>query len=104
MGKVKRHVLARIELCNDVDSPKTNGVRSGYNPHHKFDGISFLVSGMHSYGDDEKHFPGEVINANINFASWEHIKEDVKVGDVFLIQELDRVVGKGVILEIDEGE
>lgn len=38
--------------------------------------------------------------ARIKFASWEFFGNDVKVGDVFEIRELDRVVGVGVVKEI----
>lgn len=61
---------------------------------------NILVSGVHTYPGDKVIYPGEAVVARIKFASWEFFGNDVKVGDVFEIRELDRVVGVGVVKEI----
>ena len=91
-------IAARIELSTSVAEPKSRGVRTGYTPHHKFAKIGFLASGRHYYGDDQLHFPGEVLMAHIRFASWEIMGDCVNVDDRFEIRELDRVIGYGTVL------
>ena len=94
-------VTAEIILSDRVERPKFSGVRSGYSPHHKFDGLEFLVSGTHKFPDDELHFPGEILISNIFFPSWEYFKDGVKLGDKFVITELNRIVGFGEVQKID---
>lgn len=89
------HIVATIQLANDVEAPKVRGVRSGYAPHHKFAAVEYLASGVHSYDDHSLHYPGETLKAHISFPSWDHLRSSVKVGDSFEVLELDRVVAYG---------
>ena len=97
----KNHITTLITLLDNVPHPKTDGVRSGYAPHHKFAAVGYLASGFQTYPDDSIHYPGETLIASIAFPSWEFFGSSVRVGDVFEIRELDRVVGHGVIQSID---
>lgn len=94
------HVTAIIEISERVAKPKTAGIKSGYSPHHKFDCIDYLVSGFHTYSDQNIHFPGERITAQIVFPSWEYFGARLKVGDKFEIREMERIIGHGVITDI----
>lgn len=87
------NIVATIRIADDVDDPKIKGVRSGYSPHHKFAAMNYLVSGVHRYQDDCLHYPGEALEVKISFVSWEFFKDIIKVGDVFEMLELDRLVG-----------
>ncbi|RRI34983.1 hypothetical protein [Pseudomonas aeruginosa] len=98
---MKRYdILALVELSEEVPRPKVKGVASGYSPQHKFRQVEYLASGVHTYPGDKVIYLGEAVVARIKFASWEFFGNDVKVGDVFEIRELDRVVGVGVVKEI----
>ena len=97
----RHHITALVKLSSDVPKPKSNGVKSGYAPHHKFAGVDYLVSGFHMYPDEEVHYPGESLTAKIVFPSWEFFGQGVKVGDVFEIREMDRLVGIGVVQSFD---
>jgi hypothetical protein len=94
------HVLATFHIASDVERPKTNGIRTGYAPHHKFGSVDYLASGFHSYEDDMVHYPGETFKVEITFPSWGDLKLHVKVDDSFEVMELDRLVGWGVIEKI----
>jgi hypothetical protein len=94
------HVIATVHLALDVDKPKINGVRSGYAPHHKFTMLDYLVSGFHLYEDQCLHYPGETMKAWIGFPSWKYFREKMKIGDSFKVQEVNRIVGYGIIDEI----
>lgn len=96
-GAILNNIVAMIRLADDVDDPKAKGVRSGYSPHHKFAEIDYLVSGVHRYQDDRLHYPGEVLETKISFVSWEFFKDIIKIGDVFEVLELDRLVGHGKV-------
>jgi hypothetical protein len=97
----KYHITALVTLTADVPLPKSEGVRSGYAPHHKFENVEYLVSGFHSYLDEQLHYPGETIRAKIGFPSWEFFGDTVAVGDRFKILEMNRLVGEGVVQSID---
>lgn len=90
-------ILATFVLADDVADPKIRGVRSGYSPHHKFAGVDYLVSGVHLYGDNDIHYPGEVLVVEISFPSWIYFSDKVKLGDSFEVLELDRIVGWGKV-------
>ena len=94
------HVSATIHLSASVPSPKTRGVRTGYNPHHKFEHFNWVASGAHMYGDEKLHFPGETLFTLISFASWEYMRDKINVGDRFDILEVDRLIGHGTIESI----
>ncbi|WP_175762220.1 hypothetical protein [Burkholderia ambifaria] len=94
------NVIAAIRIADDVEDPKIKGVRTGYSPHHKFANIDYLASGVHTYSDQDLHYPGEVLQARISFPSWEYFNGAIKVGDSFEVRELDRLVGYGEILKI----
>jgi len=94
------HIIAKISLLNNVEHPKENGVKSGYAPHHKFPDINYLVSGFHTYDNNDIHYPGETFDAIIKFPSWEYIKNYIKVGDIFELMEAERIVGSGIVSDI----
>ena len=100
MNKMNYNLIAEITILESVQSPKKNGIRSGYIPHHKFVKWDFLLSGAHLYDGDEVHFPGDTVLAHISFPCWNDIKDDICIGDTFKIQELERVVGQGVVVSI----
>ncbi|KAB0641127.1 hypothetical protein [Burkholderia latens] len=91
------NIIATVEISIDVPDPKVSGVRTGYSPHHKFARIDWLASGKHVYDDTDVHYPGETLKAKIKFASWEHMRDSVGVGDHFEILENDRLIGHGVV-------
>jgi hypothetical protein len=91
------HISATIHLATDVPSPKARGVQTGYSPHHKFTHFEWIASGQHTYQDEDLHFPGETLFALIKFASWEFMRDKVKVGDRFEISEVDRLIGHGTV-------
>lgn len=91
------HILATVQLAENVEAPKAIGVRSGYAPHHKFVGVDYLVSGFHQYDDEKRHYPGENFKAWIAFPSWGFFGDNVKVGDSFEVFEATRLVGHGTV-------
>ena len=91
------NIVATIRLADGVGDPKLKGVRSGYSPHHKFAAMDYLVSGVHRYQDDCLHYPGEALETKISFVSLGFFKDIIKVGDVFEVLELDRLVGHGKV-------
>ncbi|WP_206002364.1 hypothetical protein [Paraburkholderia antibiotica] len=99
-GIALHQIVATVRIADDVDAPKVKGVRSGYAPHHKFATVDYLASGVHSYVDEDLHYPGETLKARISFPSWEHFQGGVKVGDSFEVLELDRLVGYGTVDEV----
>ncbi len=94
------HITATVTLSEDVPQPKSGGIKSGYAPHHKFVNVNYLVSGFHSYPDEQTHYPGESIPAKIVFPSWEFFGDTVSVGDRFEILEMGRLVGEGIVQSI----
>lgn len=94
------HITAMVTIADDVPQPKEKGVKSGYAPHHKFSGVEYLVSGFHTYSDENVHFPGETLGARIAFPSWEFFSNQIKIGDRFDILEMNRVVGHGTVESI----
>ncbi|WP_198361341.1 hypothetical protein [Burkholderia ubonensis] len=94
------NIVANFRIADDVDAPKIKRVRTGYAPHHKFPNVDYFASGVHSYDDQELHYPGETLEVRISFPSWEHFRNAVKVGDSFEVRELDRLVGYGTVVEL----
>lgn len=93
-----KNIVSNIIILDDVPDPKTCGLVSGYAPHHKFQNIDCLCSGVHTYMDGNIHYPGESLIAYINFPSWEFIEKKLKIGDEFEIYEMNRLIGRGKIL------
>ena len=91
------NIIAKINISDSVPTPKSNGIKAGYSPHHKFKNVDYLVSGFHDYGDDLLHFPGGQLEVKIAFPSWEYFGSDVRVGDCFEVREINRIVGIGVV-------
>ncbi|WP_129518723.1 hypothetical protein [Burkholderia stabilis] len=91
------NIIATVKISIDVQDPKVAGVRTGYSPHHKFANIDWLASGKHVYDDTDLHYPGETLKAKIKFASWDHMRGDIGVGDRFDILENERLIGYGVV-------
>ncbi|WP_234637088.1 hypothetical protein [Delftia tsuruhatensis] len=98
------NIIALIKIEENVETPKTGGIKSGYAPHHRFKGVDYLVSGFHEYSDNFIHYPGEIISARITFPSWEYFKNSVNVGDRFEILEMNRLIGCGLVEVIEEDE
>src|ERR1700761_3620529 len=93
-------VIAKFHIAADVVSPKNNGIRTGYAPHHKLESVEYLASGFHTYDDAELHYPGETLKVRIFFPSWDDLKNHVKIGDKFQVSEVNRQVGYGEIESI----
>ena len=94
------NVVASFHIAADVASPKSNGIRTGYAPHHKFEAVDYLASGFHTYDDSGLHYPGETLKVRIAFPSWDDLKSRIKVGDKFQVSELNQAVGCGEIESI----
>lgn len=94
------NIIASFRIADDVENPKSMGIRSGYAPHHKFAALDYLVSGVHLYDDDVLHYPGEMLLVKISFPSWCYFFERINVGDLFEVLELDRIVGYGTVEKI----
>jgi len=92
--------IAQITLLTDVSCPKIHGVRNGYQPHHHFDGLDFLVSGKHYYEDEAWHYPGECLNTRIKILNWPAIQAFVRIGTQFQVSEASRRVASGVIMAL----
>lgn len=85
-----------------VTAPKMKGVKSNFcSPHHRIEGVDYLCSDRHDYGDDKLHYSPEVLRTKIFFPSWQHIKDIISVGQIMQVWELDRVVGELTVLSID---
>ncbi|MBV7541895.1 hypothetical protein [Acidovorax sp. sic0104] len=96
------NITALIKLSENIPRPHTGGgVKSGYAPHHKFSNIHGLVSGFHKYSDENYHFFGEELIAEIAFPGWENFCELVRIGDSFEIRELNTLVGYGKVLTVN---
>ncbi|MDR0488428.1 MAG: hypothetical protein LBG99_03340 [Propionibacteriaceae bacterium] len=95
-----RAILATITFETDVPHPKVRGVVDGYQPHHRFEWADFLTTGIHRYGDECRHYPGETLKMRIEFPFWSYFGSNVSVGDCFEISEASRVIGHGVVDEV----
>lgn len=95
-----RNISATFHISTDVAEPKFRGVRSGYAPHHRLPFIGYLFSGHHSYVDNDPHYPGEALKADIAFASWAQISEYIEIGQRIEVLELERAVGYLIVNEI----
>lgn len=95
------NLTVSLEISDKVTDPKNYGIKSGYAPHDKFKNVDYLVSGYHKYEDDDFHYPGETIKAEISFPSWAYFCKSVSVGEKFEVLELDRIIGYGIVESID---
>lgn len=95
-----RNISATFHISTDVAEPKFRGVRSGYAPHHRLPFIDYLFSGHHSYVDNDLHYPGEALKAEIAFASWAQLSEHIKIGQRIEVLELERAVGYLIVNDI----
>jgi len=86
--------------------PTPNGGRKKPVYDHYRPSFSFSTkkqfSGEISFPDVEELQPGGTTIANVKLLSSRHIRQNLKSGDPFTILEGDKIVGTGVIREIQQ--
>ena len=92
-------VIALITLFKGTAYDRHKPIYSGLYPVHQFEGVEHMIGGLHTYDDDEPHYPGETIQAIIEFRCWPFDKP-LMVGDTFTIHEAKEAWGRGIIQEV----
>jgi translation elongation factor EF-Tu-like GTPase len=97
-------VLAHIELLSPEDGGRTLPVIGGtsYRPVHNFFGPANLdmANGSIELPDGAQLRPGEGANLKISFLDFPRLREAMRPGLEWMIQEGPRIVGRGKVLKI----
>ncbi len=100
MKDQEQNFEAQIEYFSDVERAKLDGVGPEYSPHHKFQHWDNLLTGWHYTDNNELLYAGSTYKVRIRLASWQYLDDQIQIGDEFTIQEINHVVGKGVVTRL----
>ena len=95
------HFKAILSLFPTVNGGRKKPVYDHYRPSFSF-GSSNYFSGEVSFIDLDELEPGGTAIANIKLLPSRNIRQNLKSGDSFTILEGDKIVGTGVIREIQD--
>ena len=92
-------VKAHIKMLSSSEGGREHPIYNGYRPNHNFGGV-----------DDNEFYPGEIkvddsnikneTNVIINFIGNDKLKKILKPNIEWRIQEANRLVGIGTVLEV----
>jgi translation elongation factor EF-Tu-like GTPase len=98
-------VKARISMKKTEEGGRTSGFASGYRPNHVFElpeDSRMLIAyiGDIQFDGQKLVYPGETTIVTVRFLKQQPIKNYMKVGQKWFINEGARNVGAGEILEV----
>ncbi len=101
-GKPTPDIKAAISFLSTEEGGRKGWAKSGYKPNHNFglpDGREFYVGEI--YFDSEKIvYPGETCEATVRFIPGPGLREKLKPGQTWRIQEGGKLVAMGKVLEV----
>ncbi len=92
---------AILSLFPTEQGGRKRPVYDNYRPSFSFNSANHF-SGEVSFPNLEELKPGETATAKVNLLPSKHISQHLKIGDSFSILEGQKVVGTGVIQEIQK--
>jgi translation elongation factor EF-Tu-like GTPase len=99
--KTTYNFTAILSLFPTENGGRKRPVYNHYRPSFSF-GTKIQFSGEVSFPGLEELQPGGTTTANVKLLSSRHIRQNLKSGDPFTILEGDKIVGTGVIQEIQQ--
>jgi elongation factor Tu len=94
--------MARIRLLSPAEGGKTRPVSGRWLPNHNFsgpDGSETVIGIVDLTGHDEVR-PGESVDAQVQFLGQPGLREMLRPGREWRIQEGRRLVGVGTVLAV----
>ena len=99
--KTSYNFVATLSLFPTENGGRKKPVYDHYRPSFAFNTVN-QFSGEVSFPDLDELRPGGTATANIKLLASRHISQKLKSGDSFTILEGDKIVGTGVIIEIEQ--
>ena len=99
--KTSYNFVATLSLFPTENGGRKKPVYDHYRPSFAFNTINHF-SGEISFPNLDELRPGGTATANIKLLASRHISQKLKSGDSFTIVEGDKIVGTGVIIEIEQ--
>lgn len=96
-----RHIRAELNFLSTAQGGRSTPVETGYSPQFTYHGTGWSAS--HSFIGRERVHPGETAEAYLTFLTppgIEYHGSRLHVGQDFTIQEGNRIVARGRVLEI----
>jgi len=102
--KTSYNFVATLSLFPTENGGRKKPVYDHYRPSFAFNTVNTVnqFSGEVSFPNLDELRPGGTATANIKLLASRHISQKLKSGDSFTILEGDKIVGTGVILEIEQ--
>ncbi len=98
--KFKSDFIALLKYKKSEDGGRQNFALSGYRPTIKFPFSEMQTSGIQTFIDKEKVFPGETVKAEIKILSDEYFKHQLCENLEFEFREGPKIIGTGKIISI----
>jgi hypothetical protein len=98
--KFKSDFIALLKYKKSEDGGRQNFALSGYRPTIKFPFSEMQTSGIQTFIDKEKVFPGETVKAEIKILSDEYFKHQLCENLEFDFREGPNIIGTGKIISI----
>ena len=98
--KFKSDFIALLKYKKSEDGGRQNFALSGYRPTIKFPFSEMQTSGIQTFIDKEKVFPGETVKAEIKILSDEYFKHQLCENLEFDFLEGPNIIGTGKIISI----
>ena len=99
--KISYNFVATLSLFPTENGGRKKPVYDHYRPSFAFNTINHF-SGEISFPNLDELRPGGTATANIKLLASRHISQKLKSGDSFTVLEGDKIVGTGVIIEIEQ--
>ncbi|GGH08230.1 EF-Tu C-terminal domain-related protein [Mucilaginibacter phyllosphaerae] len=101
--KIAYNFTATLSLFPTENGGRRKPVSNNYRPSFSFSTLKHF-SGEISFPTLKELEPGGTATAFIKLLPSKHIRQNLKRGDAFTILEGDKIVGSGVIQQIDKEE
>lgn len=98
--KFKSDFIAELKYKQTEDGGRKSYALSGYRPAIKFPFSEMQTSGMQTFIDKEKVFPGDTVKAEIKILSEEYFKYQLCENLEFDFREGPNIIGTGKIISI----
>lgn len=93
-------IKAIISFFSTTESGRSTPALSGYRPSHNMGIDGMLNDGQHEYIDNGSLSPGESTETYIWFLCPEYQEGRLYPSMTFTVQEGNRILGKGIIIEV----
>jgi elongation factor Tu len=101
MVRTSYNFTAILSLFPPENGGRKKPVYDNFRPSFSFNSVNH-VSGEITFPNDDRLLPGSTTTALVKILPSKHIRQNLKNGDSFTILDGSRIIGSGVIQQIEQ--